>query len=118
MKKTEIFRDIVDIMTNDYAGFSEKKHVNRPDNYVITDDMDEIEFVQTIQSYLLDFKDGHLIFNMKNNRTPFKGFRGAKLQIFLHSVFLCFFYLRPYLLDCGFVSLVSATTIEVVTSYL
>lgn len=78
--KTEIFRDIVDILTNDYAGFSEKRIVNRPNSYVITDDMDEIKFVQTIQSYLLDFKDSHLSFTMKNNTIPFKGFKVRRYQ--------------------------------------
>jgi len=78
--KTEIFQDIVDIISNDYAGFLDKKHINCPDNYRITDEMDEVEFVQTVQSYLLDFKDGHLIFTKKNNTIPFKGFKVRRYQ--------------------------------------
>lgn len=79
-QKTEIFRDVVGVMTKDYAGYFEKKHLNHPENYVITDDMDDIEFLQTIQSYLLDFRDGHLSFNMKNKKTAFKGFRVRRYE--------------------------------------
>lgn len=73
--KTEIFRDIVTTMTNDYAGYIEKKPLNNPDNYVITDDMDDLTFIKTVQSYLLDFKDGHLLFYSNNTALPFRGFR-------------------------------------------
>lgn len=78
--KTEIFQDIVNIISNDYAGFLDKKYINHPDNYQITDEMDEVEFVQTIQSYLLDFKDGHLNFTKKNNTIPFKGFKVRRYE--------------------------------------
>lgn len=73
--KSEIFRDIVNVMNKDYAGFAEKRHLNKPENYVVTDDMDDHEFFRTIQSYLLDFKDGHLNFTMKKSSQPFKGFK-------------------------------------------
>jgi len=78
--KTEIFQDIVAIISNDYAGFLDKKHVNCPNHYRITDEMDEVEFVQTVQSYLLDFKDGHLIFTKKNDPIPFIGFKVRRFQ--------------------------------------
>lgn len=78
--KSEIFRDIVNIMNNDYAGFSEKKNLNNPDNYEITDAMDNDLFVKTVESYLLDFKDGHLLFKMKNNKVPFNGFKVRRFE--------------------------------------
>lgn len=78
--KTHVFQDIVDIISKDYAGFLDKKQINCPDNYPITDEMDETEFVKTVQSYLLDFKDDHLIFTKKTNTMPFKGFKVRRYE--------------------------------------
>ena len=78
--KTHVFQDIVGIISNDYAGFLDKKQINCPNNYPITDDMDEVEFVKMVQSYLLDFKDDHLIFTKKNNTIPFKGFNVRRYE--------------------------------------
>ena len=78
--KIEIFQDITDIIKKDYAGFLDKKLVNCPSDYSITDDMGEKEFVQTVQSYLLDFKDDHLSFVKKNNVIPFKGFKVRRYE--------------------------------------
>lgn len=83
--KTEIFRDIVNIMSEDYAGFLEKRHVNQPENYSIRDDMDDDDFVETVGSYLLDFKDGHLSFSKKSSSKPFKGF---KVRRYLNTLYV------------------------------
>lgn len=79
-KKTEIFNDIIQIMKTDYAGAAEKQEVNRPQDYRIRDDMEERDFIETIQSYLLDFKDGHLSFNAKGSVIPNLGFRARRHQ--------------------------------------
>ncbi|MEQ6356044.1 hypothetical protein ABNX05_15555 [Lysinibacillus sp. M3] len=67
-------------MKRDYAGFLDKKHSNCPENYVITDDMTDKDFVETIQSYLLDFKDGHLSFKAKKTEMPNRGFKVRRYQ--------------------------------------
>ncbi|GKV57720.1 hypothetical protein NCCP2222_36670 [Sporosarcina sp. NCCP-2222] len=78
--KTEIFNDIVSILKNDYAGFEEKRKYNYPQNYTVTDNMDDATFTQTIQEYLSDFKDGHLSFRNKKRKTPFRGFRVRRYE--------------------------------------
>ncbi|WP_422122394.1 S41 family peptidase [Planococcus sp. X10-3] len=78
--KTEIFNDIIQIMKTDYAGASEKEDMNRPEDYLITDDMADRDFIETVQSYLLDFKDGHLSFNAKGAVIPNLGFRVRRHQ--------------------------------------
>ncbi|MFD1030256.1 S41 family peptidase [Metaplanococcus flavidus] len=79
-KKKEIFNDIIQIMKMDYSGAAEKKDMNRPEEYLITDDMPDRDFIETIQSYLLDFKDGHLSFNAKDAVIPNLGFRARRYQ--------------------------------------
>ena len=64
--KEEIFKDIQEIMSNDYAGHIDKINVNYPGLYKITNDTDDHTFEETIQDYLLDFQDGHLWFASKN----------------------------------------------------
>lgn len=78
--KTEIFNDIVSILTNDYAGFEDKRKYNHPKNYTVTNTMDDTTFTQTIQQYLYDFKDGHLSFANKNSKIPFRGFHVRRYE--------------------------------------
>ncbi|MEY9974655.1 C-terminal processing protease CtpA/Prc [Lysinibacillus sp. RC46] len=78
--KTQIFDEVIQIMKTDYAGYLDKKHINRPENYLITEDMTDKDFVETIQSYLLDFKDGHLSFNAKKAVIPNRGFKVRRYQ--------------------------------------
>ena len=78
--KTQIFDELIKIMKTDYAGYLDKKHINRPENYLIIEDMTDKDFVETIQSYLLDFKDGHLSFNAKKAVIPNRGFKVRRYQ--------------------------------------
>ncbi|MTD31164.1 S41 family peptidase [Planomicrobium sp. YIM 101495] len=78
--KTEIFNDIVQIMRTDYSGAFEKKNVNKPENYRITDGMTDRAFIETVQSYLLDFADGHLSFDAKDAVIPNRGFRVRRFE--------------------------------------
>lgn len=72
--KKEIWADIQQIMQKDYSGCINQKDNNHPEKYVITNDMSDQEFEETIQDYLLDFKDGHLGFWSVDTETPFIGF--------------------------------------------
>lgn len=74
LSKTNIFDDIKNILSNDYAGFIDKKDINNPSEYTIFDDMNDREFEEEIQNYLLDFNDGHLWFNAKKSTVPNRGF--------------------------------------------
>lgn len=67
-------------MNNDYAGYSDKEHVNHPERYHITEEMTDQEFVRTVQSYLLDFEDGHLYFNTSNAQPTNRGFRVRRFE--------------------------------------
>jgi len=72
--KEEIFKDIQKVLQNDYAGYLEKKLSNHPELYTISNDMSERTFEETIQDYLLDFRDGHLWFYSKKSEIPHVGF--------------------------------------------
>lgn len=72
--KKDIFNDIQKIMQKDYAGYIDKKEVNHPEKYRISNDMSDSEFEKIIQDYLLDFQDGHLWFLNKDTELPDRGF--------------------------------------------
>lgn len=80
MNKINIFNEIVEILNNDYAGYSAKKHLNQPEKYHITNEMTDEEFVKTVQSYLLDFNDGHLYFNKSDAATTNRGFKVRRYE--------------------------------------
>lgn len=80
MNKINIFNEIVEILNNDYAGYSAKKHLNQPEKYHITNEMTDEEFVKTVQSYLLDFNDGHLYFNKSDAVTTNRGFKVRRYE--------------------------------------
>jgi|SRR5690625_4677558 len=75
LTKTKIFKDIQKILREDYSGCVEKASVNRPEDYYVTDVIPDDEFESLIQSYLLDFKDGHLWFTHKDSLSSNIGFR-------------------------------------------
>lgn len=72
--KEQIFMDIQKIVSEDYAGYIDKKHLQHPEEYRITNDMSEQDFEETIEDYLLDFNDGHLWFASKKAEVPYLGF--------------------------------------------
>lgn len=74
LEKEAIFKDIQRIMQADYAGYIDKKNINNPEQYNVSNDMSNREFTEVIQDYLLDFKDGHLWFLEKNSTLPNRGF--------------------------------------------
>lgn len=72
--KTEIFKEIVDIMSNDYSGCEDKRACNHPEKYVITDEMDDEDFIKIVNSYLLEFQDYHVWFRPKSGILSSHGF--------------------------------------------
>lgn len=74
LTKEQIWLDIQQIMQEDYAGCIDKRNVNRPEQYTITNEMSDQRFEETVQDYLLDFKDGHLSFWMEATEIPNIGF--------------------------------------------
>jgi hypothetical protein len=73
---TETFREIVDILHHDYAGFVDKKGWDTPDEY--EKKIIELEnegkltpniFTEIVQDYILDFKDPHILFNLIESET-------------------------------------------------
>jgi hypothetical protein len=74
MTKSEIFKDIVDIMSVDYSGCHDKRAYNHPDQYNITDRMSEEDFIQEVRSYLLDFQDHHVQLLCKSDKDFSNGF--------------------------------------------
>lgn len=74
LSKIEIYKSIKQIIQQDYAGFQSKAHLNKPNQYKVSNEMSELEFEETIQQYLLDFNDGHLWFKSKQSALPYRGF--------------------------------------------
>lgn len=74
MKKTDIFKDIVWIMTHDSSTVKDRKGCNpQPFLEKITDDMTEQEFLYQVRTYLASFGIiGHISFHDKKS-SP-KGF--------------------------------------------
>jgi len=71
---TAIFKEIVDIMHHDYAGFTDKKGLDSPEKYMnLVKALDAKEgdhvsrFEDIVQDYLLDFQDPHMSFNTLEN---------------------------------------------------
>lgn len=61
-------------MQKDYAGCIDKRTVNHPEDYTVSNDMNDLKFEETVQDYLLDFNDGHLWFSSKDSTLPNRGF--------------------------------------------
>ena len=74
MKKTDIFKDIVWIMTHDSSTVKDRKGCNpQPFLEKITDDMTEQEFLYQVRTYLASFGIiGHISFH--NKKSGPKGF--------------------------------------------
>ena len=67
MKKTDIFKDIIWIMTHDSSTVKDRKGCNpQPFLEKITDDMTEQEFLYQVRTYLASFGIiGHISFHDK-----------------------------------------------------
>jgi hypothetical protein len=74
MNKEGMFKEITAIMSKDYSGYLDKKELNHPEQYRISDGMSDEEFMKEVRSYLLDFKDHHVQFICKANKDYSNGF--------------------------------------------
>lgn len=72
------------MITIDYAGYQDVKEKHHPDNYTITNEMDSYLFVNTIQNYLLDLEDRHLIFASMKTHSTEAGFSVRRYEDFLY----------------------------------
>ncbi len=71
---TEIFDDVISITHNDYFGHLDKKGWDEPEKYRTwikrmedEDVLDAGTFQEIVEDYLLDFKDRHMYFRLKDN---------------------------------------------------
>ncbi|WP_339250857.1 S41 family peptidase [Sporosarcina sp. FSL W8-0480] len=95
----EIFKEIVDIVHHDYAGYEEKRGWDDPAHY-----LEEIErliagrqitpkvFTDLVSEYLMAFQDRHMYFNLKgseNVKASTRGFRTRRYEDALYVVETC-----------------------------
>ena len=91
---TEIFDDIISITHNDYSGHLDKKGWDEPGKYRTEikrmedeDVLDAGTFQEIVEDYLLDFKDRHMYFRLKENEkhnTYHNGFSTRRFDDKLH----------------------------------
>ncbi|OZT78170.1 S41 family peptidase [Salinicoccus roseus] len=91
---TEIFDDIISITHNDYSGHLDKKGWDDPGKYrdrikrmEAEDALDAVTFQEIVEDYLLDFKDRHMYFRVKDNgklNTYHNGFSTRRFDDKLH----------------------------------
>lgn len=60
MNKQQTFKDIMDLMTHDYAGYKDIQVDADPYLAKIDEDMSSIDFHHLVEDYLRDFNDGHV----------------------------------------------------------
>ncbi|WP_262176203.1 S41 family peptidase [Saccharococcus sp. Marseille-Q5394] len=80
----KIFKQIVDIMQNDYAGWKDKRGCDRPEHFLElikgNDQLSNKEFKEIVEEYLLDFNDRHIHFIMENADNEQPKDRGFKVR--------------------------------------
>src|SRR5699024_3888386 len=95
----DIFKEIVDIVHHDYAGYDEKRGWDDPAHY-----LEEIErlissqqitpqvFTNLVSEYLMAFQDRHMYFNLKRSddvKVGTRGFRTRRYGDALYVVETC-----------------------------
>lgn len=95
----EIFKEIIDIVHHDYAGYDEKRGWDDPAHY-----LEEIEklmsgqqitpqvFTDLVSEYLMAFQDRHMYFNLKGSddvKASTRGFRTRRYEDALYVVETC-----------------------------
>lgn len=76
----EIYQDIKNILSSDYAGFSEKNNIEKFNHKAVSNNMTAKEFESHIEDFLLEFNDGHLWFSAKESILPNRGFSVRRYQ--------------------------------------
>lgn len=61
MKFTEVFKEILKIVENDYSGYIDKKQLDKRDLYLdkISNDMRLEDFKEVLKQYIMEYKDHH-----------------------------------------------------------
>ncbi|GAA3716697.1 hypothetical protein GCM10022378_03650 [Salinicoccus jeotgali] len=83
----EVFDEIISIMHNDYSGHLDKKGWDNPEkfkskilNMTADGSLTQDKFVEIVNDYLVDFKDKHVYFTIKNNEIRDIGFRTRRFK--------------------------------------
>ena len=85
----KLFKEIVYIMNNDYAGWKDKKGCDNPEYYLqkirkLTDEeqLSTEVFKEIVEDYLLDFNDQHMYFSIADSQTEKATVRGFRVRRF------------------------------------
>ncbi|GEN84796.1 hypothetical protein SLU01_31080 [Sporosarcina luteola] len=88
----KMFKDIIDIMHNDYAGFEDKRGWDRPELFLQrimeNDQLTKKQFKEIVDEYLLDFNDRHIHFIMEDTEEEKAQNRGFKVRRYEDSLFV------------------------------
>ena len=80
----KIFKEIVHIMNNDYAGWKDKQGCDRPEHFIrkIKDNpsLTKAEFKKIVDDYLLDFNDRHVYFVLESSNSEKAKSRGFRVR--------------------------------------
>ncbi|WLR57469.1 hypothetical protein LC048_11795 [Mesobacillus subterraneus] len=81
-----IFKEIIHIMHNDYAGWKDKKGLDRPDYYL--GKLKDANFADVVKEYLLDFRDKHIYFTDVNAERTVDQDRGFKVRRYENRLYV------------------------------
>lgn len=88
----KMFKEIIDIMHNDYAGFEDKRGWDRPELFLQrimeNDQLTKKQFKEFVDEYLLDFNDRHIHFIMEDTEEEKTQNRGFKVRRYEDSLFV------------------------------
>lgn len=85
-----LFKEIVEIMHNDYAGCFDKRGCDQPERFIEqlsklqeNDELTKEAFAATVKDYLLDFNDKHILFlhpDVKQSSLSYCGFQVRRYE--------------------------------------
>jgi hypothetical protein len=81
-----VFKEIVHIMHNDYAGWKDKKGWDRPDYFL--GKLKDGDFAKIVNEYLLDFRDKHIYFTDLQPERNVAQDRGFKVRRFEDKLYV------------------------------
>ena len=91
----KVFKEIVYIMNNDYAGCKDKKGCDNPEYFLqkIRKLRDEEQlskevFKEIVEDYLLDFNDRHIFFSIADSQTEKPKVRGFRVRHFEERLYV------------------------------
>ena len=88
----KLFKEIVHIMNNDYAGWKDKEGVDNPEYFLqkIRDEeqLSKEVFKEIVEDYLLDFNDQHIYFSIADSQTEKPKVRGFRVRRFEERLYV------------------------------